>query len=74
VAQHATNLVRRRPRAAVERRRQRSPAQTGRRLLAEVKRGESDWTLPILLGTVILFVATVLTVVLTIVELAARLA
>jgi hypothetical protein len=74
VAQHATNLVKRGPRAAVERRPQPSLARTGRRLLAEVKRGDSDWTLPILLGAVIVFVATVFAVVLTIVELAAMLA
>ena len=45
-----------------------------RSLVDEARAGESDRTLPIVLAGVILFVATVFTIVLTLVELAASLA
>ena len=66
--QHAIDIAKR------QRARRRSRAGRIRRLLEEVRSGESDWTLPILLGFIIVFVATVVTVVLTIVLLAASLA
>jgi hypothetical protein len=68
MAQHASDTVRR-GRAA-----RRSRAGTTARLLQEAWAGESDWTLPILLGGILLFVMTVVAIVLTIVELAALLA
>jgi len=77
MAQHVTGLVKRRPRDAAEHRRparRHSLARTIGRLLEEARSGDSDWTLPIVLGGILLFVATVVAVVLTIVELAALLA
>ena len=67
MAQHAIDIVKRQARRR---------ARNGRirHLVEEARAGESDWTLPIVLGGIVLFVATVITVVLTIVELAAVLA
>ncbi len=66
--QHAIDIVKR------QRAQRRSRAGRIRRLVDEARAGESDRTLPIVLAGVILFVATVFTIVLTLVELAASLA
>ena len=68
MAQHAVDIVKR------QRAHRRSRAGRIRRLVDEARAGESDRTLPIVLAGVVLFVVTVFTIVLTIVELAASLA